>query len=300
MTNFLLPALHALPFIALSLSPAFLLIGALTIRRRAMAAQGLKPPVETKLLRSAGEGALKKMKALDDDVEGTLAMFLGLPALLTVFYLADKLKTARQAPGFGMIFLVLASGTLAIFAVRLFRTIQQRDTWRLGFRGERAVGEILNKLMLEGCHVFHDFPLSENWNLDHIVVAPSGVYAIETKTLNKRKSSRGQNQLSHEIIYDGKGLKFPNCYDTEKLTQAQNQADRLAQFLGNALKESIHVKPILTFPGWYVISKGTRDVTVLNPKMIHSTVLNAPPTLSSDQIKRIADFLDSKCRDVEF
>lgn len=294
----MLPLLYAIPVLAVSLSPAFLLMGALAIRRRAMAAHGLRPPVETKLLRSPGEGAFNKMKDFDDKVEGAVTMVMGVPALMAVIYLSCKLKAPRQIPGLGTALLAVAFVSFVAFTLQLIHTLKQRDTWRLGFRGERAVGEILNKLMLEDCHVFHDFPLSQNGNLDHIVVAPSGVYAIETKTRSKGKASA--TQQSHEVIYDGKGLKFPNYYDTEKLIQTQDQADRLAKFLGDALKESIYVHPVLTFPGWYVTTKGSGDVTVLNPKQIHSTVVNATPALSPDQIKRITRLLDDKCRDVEF
>lgn len=298
MINPLLPTLYALPFLALCLLPILLLMGVLIIRRRRIDAQGLKLPVETKLLRSPGEGAFNKMKGFDEKVDEAVTMFIGLPAFLMIIYLSCQLKFTHQLPGLGIIFLVMASATFVVSTFHLIRTLKQRDTWRLGFRGERAVGEILNKLMLEGCHVFHDFPLSENGNLDHVVVAPSGVYAIETKTRSKPKSSNGKHD--YKITYDGKGLQFPKYYSTQDVIQAQNQADRLVKFLGSALKESIYVNPILTFPGWYVTSKSLGDVAVLNPGMIHFAIIKATPTLSPDQIERITHHLDEKCRDVEF
>ncbi|MBN1547047.1 MAG: NERD domain-containing protein [Syntrophaceae bacterium] len=55
-----------------------------------------------------------------------------------------------------------------------------RKNYRLGYEGEMATGQELNMLMLEGYHVFHDFP-ADRFNIDHIVVSPNGVIAIETK-----------------------------------------------------------------------------------------------------------------------
>ncbi len=384
----MIPILYAL----LALLPAVLLLGAIEFRSRFQRASALKLPVTDKLLRSPGESAFKKIKEFDLKTLEIVTAFVGVPAIVLVFYLSFKLSALHPLPEFGGMLVVVGAVVFVGTTMHLIGILRQRNNWRLGYRGERFVGEELNKLMSEGCHVFHDFPLGaclkttegavcgekdgwqgtmnvnascgssteeqenqsadsaktfraagllpvagvgsaftarcgdaqasppwpqpkslaaaspvvfkkapgENWKLDYVVVAPSGVYAIETKTRNKVKARRGQRQMSHEIIYDGKGLQFPDYYDTEQLTQAQNQADRLAQFLGRALQGPVYVNPILTFPGWYVIARALGEVTVLNPKQIHLKVVKSTPVLSPDQVKRIARQLEEKCRDVEF
>jgi hypothetical protein len=191
------------------------------------------------------------------------------------------------------------AGVFVCLLERLIALIKKRTCWRLACSGERAVGEELNKLMLDGCQVFHDFPLNGEANLDHIVVAPSGVYAIETKT--RRKGESSPTQKAHELIYDGTKLRFPAFCDIEAVVQSRNQAEQLGRQLGEALQTSVPVKPVLAFPGWYVITKTPGDVIVLNPKMIEAAILNVGSNvLSAEQIKQIALFLDRKCRDVEF
>ena len=37
------------------------------------------------------------------------------------------------------------------------------------------MGEEFNKLMFEGCFVFHDIPSDAKWNIHHVAVAPTGV-----------------------------------------------------------------------------------------------------------------------------
>ena len=202
-------------------------------------------------------------------------------------------------PDFWIVAFSVAGIAYAVLTWKLIGFIKERNNWRLGFSGERAVGEQLNQLMCDGCRVFHDFPLAEDWNIDHIVIAPSGVYAIETKA--KRKGAASPSQQSHEVFYDGKTLEFPFHTDTRDLAQARDQAARLEKFLKTSLGESLPVQPILTLPGWYVISRSAGDVIVLNPKMIDAAIL-APttPALSSDRIKQIARLLDQKCRDLDF
>lgn len=51
---------------------------------------------------------------------------------------------------------------------------------RLGWEGELATGEQLNRLYAQGYDVFHDID-GGGFNIDHVAVGPAGVFAIETK-----------------------------------------------------------------------------------------------------------------------
>jgi hypothetical protein len=46
------------------------------------------------------------------------------------------------------------------------------------------VGQFLERLRDDGARVFHDVP-GEGFNLDHVVISPHGLCAIETKTYSK-------------------------------------------------------------------------------------------------------------------
>lgn len=54
-----------------------------------------------------------------------------------------------------------------------------------GIRGEREVGRRLEDLRALGCV---PFPPGEEFNVDHALVGPGGMFAIETKTISKRAS----------------------------------------------------------------------------------------------------------------
>ena len=160
------------------------------------------------------------------------------------------------------------------------------------------MAEELNQLMLEGCRVFHDVPMEPYGNIDHVLVAPTGIYAVETKARRKKKTT---GKRDYEVVFDGKRLQFPGATDSRSLDQATQQADRLRAFLSDAVGEPVKVRAILTFPGWFVTSRVKAEIKVLNPKGIRAAVVdNGLPILPKQLIERVAYQLERKCRDVEF
>ncbi|MDB6063863.1 MAG: nuclease [Pedosphaera sp.] len=282
----------------LSFVPVGVLAAAHGLWRRIHLANGQRMPVTEKPLRSAGETARRKTEALDARVTNTLIWVIGFPAVIVAAYLSSKQTGAPTIPRLWTVLIVSLTGVYVLLIERLILLVNERNQWRLGCSGEQAVGEELNKLALAGWQVFHDFPLGDDGHIDHVVVAASGIFTIETKA--KRKGPYTASHKAHEVVYDGTGLQFPDCLDTDSLEHARAQAQALGKFLGDALPSPVAVKPILTFPGWYVIPKGTGDVMVVNPRMIDSALVgDGTEVLSSEQIRVIARQLEKKCRDFE-
>jgi len=260
--------------------------GTLALRRKI---KNSRRPVQDRLLRAPGESLGKKAMEWR---ENSLTWVALLPVIPMAFALQGN-KQPWQWIFFPAFFCSIAI-TIPIF-VNIAR--YQRD--ELGFMGERAVGAELNVLMLDGCRVFHDYPADPKWNIDHIVVAPSGIFAVETKTRRKRRTARGKED--HRIVFDGSILHFPRFKSSEAVEQARRNAVSLGRELTRALAEPVVVKPILTFPGWFVERTGKSDVAVVNPKQIRPVIVTGGPRqLSSVQIDRIAAWIGEKCRDVEF
>jgi hypothetical protein len=257
-------------------------------------------PVRGKLLRAPGESIRKRVDDLFNQIM-LLSLFCGVaPAFLLAWLLGTKNATV-PSPVVWAPLLILAIGVYAWVLTCLIGLLQQRRRYRLGLSGELAVGQELNRLVADGCQVFHDFPLAANWNIDHIVVSPNGVFAIETKTRSKGKASA--TQKAHEVIYDGQVLQFPNHYDKKMVAQAQRQAKSLSLMLSTALDEPVVVTPILVLPGWFVQRKTSRGVVVLNhhPRELRAAILDArQPDLGPELVARITAEIDAKCRDVEF
>ncbi len=172
-----------------------------------------------------------------------------------------------------------------------------RRLWdfRLGFKGERVVGEELNQLLASGFKVFHDVPF-EGFNIDHVLVGTPGLYAIETKTRRKPADIKGQEKAT--VTFDGETLLFPKGYrDRDALDQARRNARTLAEWLTKATGERVLANAILTLPGWWVARKTVADVNVLNPEEIKHSFPNQPrQPLSPEQVQRIAHQLTQRCR----
>ena len=261
-------------------------------------------PDNAKLLRGPGESLRKKIADLDEQSTHEFLLAFSIPLLVgaCLGWIATHLSGYPQ-----LIALAIALiGLLASLIIVTRRLVGSIDRWRntnLGYFGERIVGEALEPLKSEGFRVFHDVPAGDEkqpFNIDHVIVGPSGVFAIETKTRRKGRARSGFAE--HEIIYDGQVLAYPWGEDRHGLDQALRQARWLQTWLGQLLGSDIPVQPILTFPGWMVITRAHGAVTVLNPKQIHAAVaLRGAPVLVLDsaQIDLIARQLEARCRDVE-
>ena len=242
---------------------------------------------EDRLLRSPGESLRRENQNLNEWLMGLLGGIAFTPAIL----LGQMPKTI----GGGSI-AVMMLATLA-WAVPLVYLLRRRRNLELALRAQRAVAEELNRLMLQGFQVFHDFPAGPAWNIHHIVVGPTGVYAIETRTT--RKPALGKERVL-EVSFDGTKVKFSRACDAAGFDQARRKSSDLARELASVADGSVEVKPILTFPGWAISRKGQGDVNVLNPQEIRQAVFSEEkPRLSQEQIQRIARHIEQKCRDVE-
>jgi len=125
----------------------------------------------------------------------------------------------------------------------------RREQAQDGLLAERVTGMQLNRLMAQGCLILHDLPFG-NFNIDHVVVSPRGVFAIETKSFRKPKHAQPGKPAT--VSFDGSALRFPDFITMAPLEQARRQAQALSNFLREALGESIYVQPAVALPGWWI------------------------------------------------
>ncbi len=209
---------------------------------------------------------------------------------------------AQGKVGSPSIYLTVGIIINSYFLIRCARTLLRVRNYRLGLFGEQVVGHILDGLSSESIRVFHDMevrdPGGKPWNIDHIVVAPGGVFCIETKTRRKPIQDAADGQKGHQLIYDGHQIIFPKPMQPDR--HGLDQAERNAQWLGEKLKSwngcPVPVTPILVFPGWWVDAKARGPVVVLNPKGLVSFISNRSECLSEERQRAIAGQLEERCR----
>lgn len=257
--------------------------------------KGKKSPLTGRLLRSPGASLQHRIDELSLDITAYIAVLPAFPLLIYSLYLpwvhAQKTTTASVLILFGFVFVVLFW-----IGFKVYRLMTERNNCRLGLDAEMAVGQELNQLMYNGFRIYHDFP-AENFNIDHVAVGPTGVYAVETK--GRTKTLRKKGKVEASVAYDGQALKFPSWYETEPLLQAQRQADWLGQWLTSAIGAQVYAQPVLALPGWYVVRNVERPIKVISGKEAYSLAKPSGIELGEEMIQRIAHQVEQRCRDVE-
>lgn len=269
------------------------ILAAILIERWWNEHKGHRQPLSEKLLRPAGYSLQLKLEVLNDSfMTWFMGTFLFALGAIGIFPLAPA-NAATRFVGFIMFTVVSA-----ICSVVAWRKAHQIRDHRRGLIGEQAVAEQLQTLFATGYQIFHDIPGDGKWNIDHVAVGPAGVFAIETKYRTKQPGKNSERD--NEAIFDGKGIQFPNCYDTEAIAQAERNARWLANMLSKATGERVAARAVVALPGWWVTLKANSDVKVLSGRQIAGYISKEPAQLAEASIKRISYQLDQRCRDVEY
>ncbi|HWU97096.1 MAG TPA: nuclease-related domain-containing protein, partial [Oxalicibacterium sp.] len=139
----------------------------------------------------------------------------------------------------------------------------------------------------------------ENFNIDHIVVSPAGVFCIETKSRAKYALEDGKSNA--RVDFDGKMLNFPSHKETKPVEQVRRNAKWLKDWLAKASAERVDVRPVLALPGWWVENKTRSDVLLVSGKNIRGFLKNSTTgtPLNPEQMQRIVHQIEQRCRDVE-
>ena len=274
---------------------------AVSMIKMLQAYHGLKKrraPFTAKFLRAPGQSLIEKLDAINDDLVAYMAMLIAMPILFYAFYISD-LYFQRRPLSLNLALTYIVIGFLFVggLTFKMVRLINLRRKTRLGYEGEVATGQELNRLMLHGYHVYHDF-VADNFNIDHIVVGKAGVFAVETKARTKPTSNNRKEDA--KVLYDGRCVQFPAWKETRPLEQAKNQAVWLERWLSSATGERTRVRPVLSLPGWFVTRTASDGIPVINPKLFMSIAKPVNGDLLDDRrIKSIVHQIDRHCRNIE-
>jgi hypothetical protein len=178
-----------------------------------------------------------------------MLMYMAFP-LMFMAWVSQRFDLTAIRWGFPE-WLSLAAAIL-LFCYGLYsyaRHLHARDNIRDGLLAERVTGMQLNRLVAQGCIVMHDLPCGD-YNIDHVVIAPRGIFAVETKSFRKPKN-RPPGEPA-KVIYNGDKLEFSDFSTRKPIEQSRRQASSLSKFLREILGEPVRVDPAVSLPGWWV------------------------------------------------
>jgi hypothetical protein len=263
--------------------------------------RGRRTPLTDSLLRSPGESLREELTIHSEKADNYIwimifSSFLPILLLLVLISLGDKSIFAFYWQL--AVCLILFVAIIVYHSRRLYQFFAIRQKLGLGLDAEMAVGQELNHLMLHGCRVFHDF-YANGFNIDHVVIGPGGVIAVETK--GRAKRDRGQGSGDAKVIFNGEYLRFPHWLEKNPIIQARRQAVWLQKWLTSAVGQTVKVRPALAVAGWYVERTKNGDVLVFsgkNPVFLSNPNITGDK-LSPEMIQRIVHQVELRCRNVE-
>lgn len=183
--------------------------------------------------------------------------------------------------------LLLAVLVVVADMVRVSRTDSSVDAWRRPSAAERRTERQLRNLAKNGYQVLHaravprDDAGASDGKIDHLVIGPSGVYAIDSEKWNKQLPVR---TMSHRKLFHGP------FNQKEKLDEARWEADQAARKLSQALGYDIDVQPSVAIYGpsipWKVMR--VRDVDVYAGNRAKSYLRRQRKTLTPTDVHEIA------------
>jgi len=231
-------------------------------------ARETKSPIKNRPVHMPGQSS---RAYLDHYLEEKI-LFPGIFAFVIVVmagaeWYAALTKTPR-APWMWTFFAVII---VAVVSWRIRAAFFKAKQLHLGVIGEEAVGQYLDEhLRPLGCQVLHDIP-AEGFNVDHVVIGPTGVFAIETKTHSK--PAKGASS----VRYDGETISVNGFQpDRDPVVQATAEARWLFDLLERSTGRKIFVQPVVLYPGWFVEPQpANAEVWVLNEKALPTFIRNA-------------------------
>ena len=91
-----------------------------------------------------------------------------------------------------LLFSALAAG--AYYGLKIARELPERRHMKQGLRAEQACAQELGAVLAGNNRMVHDVQC-EDFNIDHVVVTPAGVFAVETKSRLKPPAGSGSTRL---------------------------------------------------------------------------------------------------------
>jgi hypothetical protein len=246
---------------------------------------GKESPLRRKPLRLPGQSLQEEIDRLRED---KLDFYLFVGAMLGIMVFMEWAQVLFKLPRQPWLFTLMFAGFVAYAYFKLRPVYTQLQQLKLGRDGERTVGQELEKLRAKGYRVYHDF-IADGFNIDHIVIGPTGVFTVETKTFRKPKSPEA------EIYYDGRIVTVPGAkLDRDPVAQAKAERDFMRNWIRDNANRNAPVRPAVVFVGWYTQKQPEgAEVWVLNTTGLVSFIQHERAELSQDDIAHISGILET-------
>jgi hypothetical protein len=173
---------------------------------------------------------------------------------------------------------IIAAIADTIYHAQLVSTV---PAWRRPSVAERHTEAQLRKLERSGYRSLHARAIpGTDAQIDHLVVGPTGVYAVDSEKWDKRLPVRTQ---SHRKLFHGPFSK------KDRLDEARMEATKASELISQELGREIAVVPSLAIYGpkipWKILK--VRDVDVFDGSRVRKWITRRERSLTEEEIDQI-------------
>ncbi|MDI6860458.1 MAG: nuclease-related domain-containing protein [Caldisericia bacterium] len=214
--------------------------------------------------------SLKKMRkrvlklSFKNFIIGSIIFIVG------VILVTQKVSFLKSLGGFTMVL------SLIYYIFGNFQ-LNKVDRIDYGYKGEIDVAKVLNELPKD-FKVINDINVEDKFNIDHLVIGPTGVFVIETKNHKGVITNIGDTLLINNRLFEKDIIK-----------QTLDESYYIKDKIKSSLNLNIFVKPVIVFanPKAYVKSYEVKGVKTISIRMLKSYLLNQKTKIDSDYIEKI-------------
>ncbi|WP_228643571.1 nuclease-related domain-containing protein [Microtetraspora sp. AC03309] len=161
------------------------------------------------------------------------------------------------------------------------RSVSSVPAWRRPSAAERRTEAQLKRLERGGYRTLHARAVpGSDAQIDHLVIGPTGVYAVDSEKWDKRLPVRVQ---SHRKLFHGPFNQKP------RLDEARWEASQASELIGKALGREIPVVPSLAIYGpaipWRILN--VREVDVFSGSLVRKWITKREKSLTTAEIESI-------------
>ncbi|WP_426731281.1 nuclease-related domain-containing protein [Myxococcus faecalis] len=170
-----------------------------------------------------------------------------------------------------------SAAPIRTWLARLLNIPTNERAWRIGAEGEELVGASLDPLRSHGWYVEHDVRIgARGANVDHLVIGPPGVIAINTKAVSGAVTVAGPNL-------------YVNGFPTDFIEKQECEAQRVRSCLIEATRRrSLWVQGLLVFVRERPVIKATpRHVGILHISELLPVLQALPSKLEAREVAEL-------------
>jgi len=211
---------------------------------------------------------------------------------VVLFAAAYTLNAERLFSGYPAwqlyIFIIALSAGTALAAHRVIRTILARRRVSLLRDANIAIGHQLHRIASGFGRVYHDVETSAGV-IDHVIVGPSGVYAINVFVQPSRQDGT--------VKLEGTEFMFEPGDHSVSIVEPVACINALEREFRRLLDHRVRVRSVLAAPGWQVSARDVEDHLVVNDKSLAMLTgwKDTSDSLMNEDVDALHQLLTTRC-----